>query len=87
MIVRERNTFLINPLAAIFNLGFVVASFVLLLIEERSVRSLHLQLVCGMHRCIYWITTAIWDLATYLIFVGLVLLLYLSFQVYTQVAM
>lgn len=80
-IVTERGSFLINPLAAIFNLGFIAASFVLFLIEERSGKSFHLQLVCGMSRSVYWITAAIWDVCTYLVFAVVVVLFYLVFQV------
>lgn len=79
--VTERKTFLINPLSAIFNLGFIAASFVLLLIEERSGKTFHLQLVCGMSRAVYWITTAFWDLCTYFLFTVVILLLYMAFQV------
>ena len=77
----ERRTFLINPLAAIFNIGFIAASFVLFLIEERSGKIFHLQLVCGMSRAVYWLTTALWDILTYSAFTVIVLLLYLAFQV------
>ena len=80
-IVTERETFLINPLATIFNLGFIAASFLLFLIEERSGKTFHLQLVCGVSRVVYWITTALWDLCVYLLFTVVVLLLYVAFQV------
>ena len=79
--VTERSTFIVNPLAAIFNMGFIAASFVLLLIEERAGKILHLQLVSGMSRAIYWVTIALWDLCTFLIFSAIVLLLYVAFQV------
>ncbi len=77
---RKFFTFLVNPFAAMFSLGFVVAAFVLLLIEEKSGNIKHLQLVCGLNRVVYWLFTSLWDLLWYLAFVVLVLLLYLAFQ-------
>lgn len=69
-----------NPLAAIFSLGFVVAGFVLLLIEERSANIKHLQLVCGLNKVVYWVSTYVWDLLWYSLFVVLMILLYLAFE-------
>ena len=77
---RENISFLVNPLAAIFSLGFVVAGFVLLLIEERSGNIKHLQLVCGMNKVVYWLSTFVWDLVWYTIFVGMMLILFLAFE-------
>ena len=62
-------------------MGFIAASFVLFLIEERAGKTFHLQLVCGMSRAVYWLTTALWDLLTYLVFMSVVILLYVVFQV------
>lgn len=73
-------SFLVNPLAAMFSLGFVVAGFVLLLIEERSGNIKHLQLVCGLNKTVYWICAYVWDLLWYCTFVLLILILYLIFQ-------
>lgn len=77
---RENVSFLVNPLAAIFSLGFVVAGFVLLLIEEKSGSIKHLQLVCGLNRVVYWLFTYVWDLLWFSAFIVLVLILYLAFQ-------
>lgn len=70
-----------NPLAAIFALGFVAAGFVLMVIEERSKNIKHLQLVCGMNRTVYWLSHFSWDVLWYMAFSVLVLVLYLAFQV------
>ena len=69
-----------NPLAAIFSFGFVLAGFVIMLIEERSGKVKHLQLVCGMNKSVYWLSTFFWDLLWYLSFLVLVVILYAAFQ-------
>ena len=71
---------MVNPLAAIFSLGFVLAGFVIMLIEERSGKIKHLQLVCGMNKSVYWLSTFAWDIAWYLIFVVFIVILYAAFQ-------
>ena len=69
-----------NPLAAIFSFGFVLAGFVIMLIEERSGKVKHLQLVCGMNKSVYWLSTFFWDLLWYLSFLVLVVILYAAFR-------
>ncbi len=63
-----------------FSLGFVVAGFVLILIEERSGNVKHLQLICGMNKIVYWLANFTWDLLWYIGFTLLTLALYLAFQ-------
>ena len=65
----------------IFALGFVTAGFVLILIEERSGNVKHLQLVCGMNRGVYWLSAFTWDLVNYAVFITVMLILFVIFQV------
>ena len=51
-----------------------------MIIEEKSNKVKHIQLVCGMNKLVYWASTFVWDLAWYAIFILLVLALYAAFQ-------
>ena len=51
-----------------------------MLIEERSGKVKHLQLVCGMNKSVYWLSTFFWDLLWYLSFLVLVVILYAAFR-------
>ena len=63
-----------------FAIGFLAAGFVLLIIEEKSNKVKHLQLVCGLNRGIYWLSSATWDLCSYVLFMMAALLIYVAFQ-------
>lgn len=71
---------MVVPLAVITALGFVVAGFMLMLIEERSGNIKHLQLVCGLNKIVYWASTFAWDIIWYFAFVVLVIILFLVFE-------
>ena len=64
---------MVNPMASMFALSFLTAGFALVIIEEKSDKVKHLQLVCGLNRFIYWLTNYIWDM------VGGVLIIVLLF--------
>ncbi|CAG2225262.1 ABCA1 [Mytilus edulis] len=46
----------------IFAMSFIPASFVMVLIEERSSNSKHLQFVSGVNPFIYWLANFLWDM-------------------------
>ncbi len=69
-----------NPLVATFSLGFVVAAFALLPIEEKCGKAKHLQMVCGLNKVVYWLATYTWDLLWFIAFISLMLTLYLIFM-------
>lgn len=48
-------------------MSFVNASFVLFLVYEQSIKSLHLQFLIGLNPFLYWVTNFIWDLFNYML--------------------
>jgi ATP-binding cassette, subfamily A (ABC1), member 2 len=62
-------------------MSFVPASFVLFLVYERSIKSLHLQFLIGLNPLLYWITNFIWDLFNYLLPASCVIIILRLFNV------
>ena len=71
---------MVHPLSCLFALGFVVAGFALLLIEDRATGIKHLQLVCGMSRLVYWLCAYVWDFLWYCAFCVLLILFFVVFR-------
>jgi ATP-binding cassette subfamily A (ABC1) protein 2 len=57
-------------------MSFVNASFVLFLVYERSIKSLHLQFLMGLNPLLYWTTNIIWDLLNYLLPASCVIIIF-----------
>nr|UOU03311.1 ATP-binding cassette subfamily A2 [Brachionus rubens] len=62
-------------------MSFVNASFVLFLVYERSIKSLHLQFLMGLNPLLYWITNFIWDMVNYMLPASCVILILKFFDV------
>ena len=64
LLSREGASVFVNPMSCMFALSFLTACFALLIIEEKSDKVTHLQLVCGLNKLIYWLTNFIWDMVS-----------------------
>ena len=62
-------------------MSFVNASFVLFLVYERSIKSLHLQFLMGLNPFLYWLTNFIWDMLNYLLPASCVIIILKIFNV------
>ncbi|XP_035208285.1 ATP-binding cassette sub-family A member 3-like isoform X2 [Stegodyphus dumicola] len=63
-----------------FGMSFLVASFSIFIIKERSSNSKHLQRVSGVNLFSYWFASFLWDFLNYLIPCCLVLLIFYGFS-------
>lgn len=50
-----------------FGFGFLIASFVVFIIKEKTTNSRHIQYLSGCSPFLYWINAFIWDFISYLI--------------------
>ena len=62
-------------------MSFVNASFVLFLVYERSIKSLHLQFLIGLNPLLYWITNFLWDMLNYMLPASCVIIIFKVFDV------
>ena len=63
-----------------FGMAFLVATFVLFLVKERSCGSKHLQFVSGVHVANFWTSTFLWDFINYMIPSFLLFIVFAIFQ-------
>ena len=64
-----------------FGFSFLIASFSMFLIKERSSDSKHLQFLNGCSSYLYWISALIWDVFNYMIPIGFILILLKAFGI------
>ena len=62
-------------------MAFLVASFVVFLIKERTTSAKHLQFVSGVHAVNYWFSTFTWDFINFLIPTIFILITFWGFDV------
>lgn len=58
-----------------FGFGFLLASFVVFLIKEKTTSSRHIQYLSGCSPLLYWTNAFVWDFISYMIPTGVVMLL------------
>ena len=54
----------------IMAMSFINAAFVLFLVYERSMKSIHLQSLIGLNPFLYWVANFTWDMVSHLVSVG-----------------
>ena len=64
-----------------FGFAFLVASFVLFPVKERSTKSKHLQYVSGLDPTIFWLSAFVWDLINFLASCVVLIILFAIFHV------
>lgn len=64
----------------IFGMAFLIGSFIIFLIKERSSGAKHLQKVSGVGAGEFWFSNFLWDLVNYLIPVFLILIVFAAFN-------
>lgn len=72
---------LVVAIFLIMALAFVPASFVLFVVGERASKAKHLQFVSGVGPFVYWVSTYMHDIATYLLPMTLIIILLAAFNV------
>ena len=64
----------------LFGMAFMVTSFIIFLIKERSVGAKHLQVVSGIGPGAFWLSTFTWDMINYIIPIFGTMIVFAAFQ-------
>jgi ATP-binding cassette subfamily A (ABC1) protein 3 len=64
-----------------FGFSFLIASFVIFLIKEKSSSSKHLQYMSGANSYVFWISSLVWDIVNYMLAVAVAMLLLRAFNI------
>ena len=75
-----QGTGFIVAISILFGMAFMVTSFIIFLIKEKSVGAKHLQVVSGVGPGSYWLSTFAWDIINYAIPVFGLLIVFAAFQ-------
>ena len=67
-------------ISVLFGMAFMVTSFIIFLIKERSVGAKHLQVVSGVGPGAFWLSTFTWDIINYTIPVLCILVVFAAFN-------
>ncbi|CAH1776854.1 unnamed protein product [Owenia fusiformis] len=73
-------------ICVMFGTSFLVSTFVVFIIKERSVKSKHIQFASGVHTINFWLSTFCWDIFNYLIPCLLLLIVFAGFDVKAYIA-
>jgi len=61
--------------------GFLLASFTLFVVNERTSKAKHIQFVSGVNSTMYWVANFMWDMATLFVAAPLVLIVFAAFDI------
>ena len=79
------SSYVLISIFTIIAMSFVNSAFVLFLVYERSMKSIHLQFLIGLNPFIYWIVNLVWDVLNYTLPAGCVIAILKVFDVHDYV--
>ncbi|XP_023310224.1 ATP-binding cassette sub-family A member 3-like [Anoplophora glabripennis] len=80
MLMSGENLGFSSALQLAIGMAFVTSFYVLFIIKERISKSKHLQLVSGVNVLVFWLTSVLWDMLTFILISLLVITVYACFQ-------